>query len=156
MTQLNPVLVIIGGLIALAALGYLYLKVTIYEQIKREEREETTDDPTMIRDRAHEVFVERFDHFSRKYGVFYQPMSIVGDREELGKPITGRSKPISVPRTLAAFDIEIPVQLVRSKTMSWAEVEESLRRIGGEIQGNCDIEVHKPAGQTAYRVEVYA
>lgn len=156
MMNLSPWVVVIGGLALLAVLGYGYLKIVLYEQIKQEERETTTDDPTVIRDRANEVFIQKFDHFSKKYGLFYKPMSIVGDREEWGAPITGRSKPISVPRTLAAFDIEIPVQLVRSKTMSWAEVEESLRRIGGEIQGNCDIEVHKPAGQTAYRVEVYA
>lgn len=156
MMNLNTWAVIIGGVLLLAGLGYLYFKITMYEMIQREKREETTDDPTAIRDRAHEVFVERFDYFSRKYGVFYQPRSIVGDREELGTPITGRSKPVSVPRTLAAFDIEMPVQIVRSRTMSWAEVEESLRRIGGEIQGNCDIEVYKPAGQTAFRVEVYA
>lgn len=152
----NPWVVIIGGVALLAVLGYLYFKVTLHEQVQREIREETTDDPSMIRDRANEVFGERFDYFCKKYGVFYQPMSIVGDREELGKPITPRSKRVSVPRTLAAFDVEIPVQIVRSRTMSWAEIEESLRRIGGEVQAECEIEIYKPAAQTAYRVEVYA
>lgn len=156
MTNHNPWVVIIGGLIALAVLGYFYLKITLHEQVQREIREETTDDPTMIRDRAHEVFIQKFDHFSKKYGLFYKPMSTVGDREEWGAPITGRSKPVSVPRTLAAFDVEIPVQIVRENTMSRDKIEEKLRLMAGEIQADCEIEVYKPAGQTAYRVEVYA
>lgn len=156
MMNLNTWAVIIGGGLLLAGLGYLYFKITMYEMIQREKREETTDDPTAIRDRAHEVFVERFDYFSRKYGVFYQPMSIVGDREEWGEPVTGRSKPVSVPRTLASFDVEIPVQIVRENTMSRDKIEEKLRLMAGEIQADCEIEVYKPAGRTAFRVEVYA
>lgn len=156
MMNLSPWLVIIGGLIALAVLGYGYLKIVLYEQIKQEERETTTDDPTMIRDRAHEVFIQKFDHFSKTYGLFYKPMTIVGDREEWGEPVTGSSKPVSVPRTLAAFDVKIPPQLVRENTMSREKIEERLRLMAGEIQGDCDVEVHKPDGQTAYRVEVYA
>lgn len=156
MTNLNPWVVLIGGVALLAVLGYLYFRVTMYEMIQREEREEVTDDPTVIRDRAIEVFTEKFDHFSKKYGLFYRPMSIVGDREEWGDPVTGRSKPVSVPRTLAAFNVEIPAQLVRETTMSRDKIEERIRLMAGEIQADCDIEVYKPAGQTAFRVEVYA
>lgn len=156
MTNLNPWVVVIGGVALLAVLGYGYLKIVLYEQIKQEERETTTDDPTVIRDRANEVFIQKFDHFSKKYGLFYKPMSIVGDREEWGDPVTGRSKPVSVPRTLAAFNVEIPAQLVRETTMSRDKIEERIRLMAGEIQADCDIEVYKPAGQTAFRVEVYA
>lgn len=156
MMNLNPWVVLIGGGVLLAVLGYLYFRVTMYEMIQREEREEVTDDPTVIRDRAIEVFTEKFDHFSKKYGLFYRPMSIVGDREEWGSPVTGSSKQVSVPRALVAYDVKVPPQLVRENTMSRDKIEERLRLMAGEIQGNCDVEVHKPDGQTAYRVEVYS
>lgn len=155
MTNLNPWVVVIGGVALLAVLGYGYLKIVLYEQIKQEERETTTDDPTVIRDRANEVFIQKFDHFSKRYGLFYKPMSIVGDREEWGDPVTGRSKPVSVPQSLAAFDVEVPPQLVRETTMSRDKIEERLRLMAGEIQGDCSVKVDKPDGQTAYRVEVY-
>lgn len=155
MTSLNPVLVIIGGLIALAALGYLYFKITIYEQIKSEERQAITGDPTEIRARAEEVFIQKFDYFCRKHDLFYQPMITVGDREEPGEPIKPWSKRVSVPQSLAAYNIEIPPSLVRATDLSWPEAEGNLRRIAGEIQSDSDVKVYKPAGQTAYRVEVY-
>ena len=155
MTNLNPWVVIIGGLILLAGLGYLYFKVTMYEMIQREERESITDDPTEIRDRAEEVFTERFDYFCRKHVLFYQPMIKVGDREEPGEPIKPWSRRVSVPQSLAAFNVEIPPSLVRATDLSWPEVEGNLRRMAGEIQSDCDVKVYKPAGQTAYRVEVY-
>lgn len=155
MTNLNPALVIFGGLILLAVLGYGYIKLKIYEQIKSEERQAITGDPTEIRARAEEVFIERFGYFCKKHGLFYQPMIKVGDREEPGEPIKPRSKRVSVPQSLAAFDVEISPDLVRATDMRWPEAEDNLRRIAGEIQGNCDVKVYKPAGQTAYRVEVY-
>lgn len=155
MTNLNPIMVVLGGVALLAALGYFYLKITLHEQVQREIREETTDDPTMIRDRANEVFDERFGYFCKKHGLFYQPMIKVGDREEPGEPIKPWSRRVSVPQSLAAFNVEIPPSLVRATDLSWPEAEDNLRRIAGEIQGNCDVKVYKPAGQTAYRVEVY-
>lgn len=155
MMNLNTWAVIIGGGLLLAGLGYLYFKITMYEMIQREKREETTDDPTAIKERAEEVFGEKFDYFSQKYGLFYQPMIKVGDREEPGEPIKPWSRRVSVPRSLVSFDVEIPPSLVRSTGMSWPEAEGNLRRLAGEVQADCDIEVHKPDGQTAYRVEVY-
>lgn len=151
----NPWVVIIGGLILLAGLGYLYFKVTLHEQVQREIREEVTDDPSTIRARANEVFDERFGYFCKKHGLFYQPFIKVGDREEPGEPIKPWSRRVSVPRSLVSFDVEIPPSLVRSTGMSWPEAEGNLRRLAGEVQADCDIEVHKPDGQTAYRVEVY-
>lgn len=155
MMNLSPWVVVIGGLALLAVLGYGYLKIVLYEQIKQEERETTTDDPTVIRDRANEVFIERFDYFCKKHGLFYQPMITVGDREEPGEPIKPWSRRVSVPQSLAAFNVEIPPSLVRATDLSWPEAEGNLRRIAGEIQGECAVKVDKPDGQTAYRVEVY-
>lgn len=155
MMNLSPWVVVIGGLALLAGLGYIYFKVTMYEMIQREKREETTDDPTTIKERAEEVFGEKFTHFCKKHGLFYQPMITVGDREEPGEPIKPWSRRVSVPQSLAAFNVEIPPSLVRSTGMSWPEAEGNLRRIAGEIQSDSDVKVYKPAGQTAYRVEVY-
>ena len=155
MTNLNPWVVVIGGVALLAVLGYGYIKLKIYEQIKSEERQAITGDPTEIRARAEEVFIERFGYFCKKHGLFYQPMIKVGDREEPGEPIKPWSRRVSVPRSLVSFDVEIPPSLVRSTGTSWPEAEGNLRRLAGEVQADCDIEVHKPDGQTAYRVEVY-
>lgn len=155
MMNLSPWVVVIGGLALLAVLGYFYLKITLHEQVQREIREEVTDDPSTIRARANEVFGEKFTHFCKKHGLFYQPMITVGDREEPGEPIKPWSRRVSVPQSLAAFDVEISPDLVRATDMRWPEAEDNLRRIAGEIQGNCDVKVYKPAGQTAYRVEVY-
>lgn len=155
MMNLSPWAVIIGGVALLAVLGYFYLKITLHEQVQREIREEVTDDPSTIRARANEVFDERFGYFCKKHGLFYQPFIKVGDREEPGEPIKPWSRRVSVPRSLVSFDVEIPPSLVRSTGMSWPEAEGNLRRLAGEVQADCDIEVHKPDGQTAYRVEVY-
>lgn len=155
MTNPNPWAVIIVGGLLLAALGYFYLKITLHEQVQREIREEVTTDPTTIRDRANEVFDKRFGYFCKKHGLFYQPFIKVGDREEPGTPIKPSSRPVSVPQSLAAFNVEISPHLVRATKMTWAEAEESLRRIAGEIQGDCQVKIGKPDGQTAYRVEVY-